>query len=589
MNMLFKFILPLVIWAMVCLLFRSKLSMPVFCCLHFIPSLSYSMLFMSTSERWWNIALCVAFLVVLYPLVLFIASKIQNDFKGHVISLSLIPNLIMSANGKNRGEKGNRLIGRVMPYNRYQLRWNGKMIEFGNIPAAGGLLIQGGTGSGKTYGILSMIRQNVVDGNSVIFAEFKGDPEVIEKLKNFVEPYGYDVYEVSSGHGDFNYDPLLRLNISGRVEAIMNMRKWSLDGADAHYRTGVQLLLQKTLGYFSSEWNSTHPDAMSQNGESFTVSYMLWLKKYSSSREEWDAYNTVLKLLELLITGSLQDVFCFKNGKTLRFDQIKNKKFLLVVSFPSSNKEQATSFSSLIFRDLLDELTVEAPQKTLFVYVDEFGTLDNPFIVKDMIEKGRSAKIALALSLQDVNQVVIQTNEAYLNSMLGTINTFIVYSGSTKVTAEKLAGVQIAEIEPVLMNLRKPLNGKKPTAIYISKYPSVNKMTNSEVFRFEPYIYWGEGKRKTLEAHAVRHRDDESQKLLDEQRESEWKKMMDGQLTEDELEAQKREKRFEHPLESVQGELPLSQPTNEDDDLQDAMDIDSSLSDLIFGPGMDKK
>ena len=314
---------------------------------------------------------------------------------------------------------------------------------------------------------------------------------MVNNLELYALKHGYEVFKLAGGKSNFNYDPLGNLNNSGRVEAIMNMRKWSLDGSDAHYKTSTQLLLQKTVDEFSKIYRRQEQESIEKvlMKPSFTCGYYQWMRRYAPAREESDAYTTITKLLELLITSSLSDMFLWKNGKTLDFDIIKNKKFLVIVSFISSNKELATSFSSLMFRNLLDECTNNAPAHNIFMYVDEFATLENPFIIKDTIEKGRSAKIATTLSMQDINQIVIQTNEAYLNSLLGTINTFIVYSGATRNTAEKLAGVQIADIEIVLMNLRKPIDGRKPTAIYISKYPALNKRITAEVFRFTPYIY----------------------------------------------------------------------------------------------------
>lgn len=507
--------------------------------------------------------------IVVWALMLFIHAKMQYNFRGHVLSWSLLFNRLTAQDKIYKSDKAARIVGRVMPYSTHQLQWNGKSIVLGEVASAGGLLIQGATGSGKTYGMLSMMRQNMEAGNSVIFAEFKGDPDVVDKLSNYALARGYEVYCVANGHGDFNYDPLKSLNHSGRVEAILNMRKWSLDGADAHYRTGVQLLLQRTLSEWSKQWTA--------NGSagSFTVGYMKWLKVYSPTRDEWDAYQTVLKLLELLITGSLQSVFCYQNGREMDFHELKHKKFLLLASFPSANREQATSFCSLMFRNLLDEMTSEPPKSNIFLYVDEFGSLDNPFIIKDLLEKGRSAKIATALSLQDINQIIIQTNEAYLNSILGTVNTFIVYSGATRVTAEKLAGVQIAEIEQVLMNLRKPINGHKPTAIYISKYPSVNRKTNSEVYRFEPFILNDDAGSKSKNYQPV------EQPVENVAMKKDLERLLAGELTEDE---QKQQMMKEQPLEvPINVEAAKMDKTEEKPVGGFDRDSISDLDSIIFG------
>ena len=436
-------------------------------------------------------ALQIAISLLIVGLFTFIQVKIKYDFTSKIISFTYIFNSLF----KPIKRSGDRIIGRVLPYNNYQLKYNGKYLTMNEITTAGATLISGSTGSGKTTGVISCVKQNIVDGKSVIFAEYKGDPAVVETLVEFAESYNFEIFKLSNNEANFNYDPLQNLNNVGRIEALMNMRKWSLDGSDAHYKTGFLLLLQKLIGDFSKKYN------LNAKPGSFTIEFLQYVKTYHPTRDEWDAYSTTSKLLELLLTSSLEPMFKSEYSKTLDFGVVKNKKFLVIISFISSNKELATSFSSLLFRDLLDECTVKAPMQNINLYIDEFGTLENPFIIKDILEKGRSGKIGTTLTLLDINQIVVQTSDAYLNSILGIINTFIVYNGATRVTAEKFAGVQLLDIESVLMNLRKPgVYKKSPTAIYISKYPTLNKKINSEVFRFEPYIYKG---RKQLGKIAI--------------------------------------------------------------------------------------
>lgn len=474
--------LPCIILIPICaltLVLSRHLSRAICACLVLLSSIILNIIFKPTNI--WMLVLSIVLSSAILYLYAFLQTKIKYDFTRKIISFTYIFNSIL----KPRRSNGDRIVGKVMPYSNYQLRYNGKLITMNEITSAGITLISGSTGSGKTTQVISFIKQNIVDGKSVIFSEYKGDPKVISEIVDFASNYGFKIFNLSSGKSNFNYDPLKNLNNVGRMEAIINMRKWSLDGSDAHYKLSVQIVLQKLLADFSHKYKDG----------SFTIQFFEYLKSYHPARDEWDAYSTISRLMELLLTSSLKPMFSYKNGQTLDFSKIKNERFILVVSFVSSNKELATSFSSLMFRDLLDECTVEAPDKNINLYIDEFGTLENPFIIKDVLEKGRSGKIATTLTLLDINQIVIKTNQAYLDSMLGIINTFIIYNGATRVTAEKFAGVQLLDIENVLMNLRKPINGKPPTAIYISKYPTLNKRINSEVFRFEPYNFKDKGSK----------------------------------------------------------------------------------------------
>lgn len=427
---------------------------------------------------WWNWSdvaigwkiLSILVAILSEALVILRIKKMIYDFTGKFMSISKWVNFLKVPAG------GDRVVGRIIPYNRSQIRYNGQCIASDSIATAGMTLISGSVGSGKTREMVSWMKQNIQNGDPVIFMEYKGDTDLVKELKSHALAHQYEVYTLSQEKADFNYDPLKNINNTGRVECIMNMRKWSLDGADAHYKMSVQLLLQRLVNSF----------VMPDNAENYTMEFYQYIKKYHWEADFREAYFTISKLLELLITSQLHDMFTFKHNKTLDFGGMKQRKWMVIASFASSNKDLATSFSSLMLKDLLDECTMHVPNGNIFLYMDEFGTLENSFIVKDVIEKGRSAKIAVTLALQDINQIIIKTNEAYLNSLLGTLNNFIIFSGATRNTAEKFAGVQLQEIEAVLMNLKKPIRGKKPTAIYISKYGMINKHTNTEVFKFEP-------------------------------------------------------------------------------------------------------
>lgn len=434
-----------------------------------------------TSDIVWTVLFSILSAILAACTVFVIFKFKKYDFNHFIVSFGGLFNLL-------NNKSNDKIIGKVFPYNKYQLKYNKANITMSDITAAGGTLISGSTGSGKTYGMIQLIKQDMLNGKSVVFCDYKGDPNTSLELKKFASNLGYKIFALEQEKSNFNYDPLKDINNSGRIEAIINMRKWSIDGADAHYRTSTQLLLQKLVGDYSHIWESKSSEEKLKTN--FTFSLYEYAKTYNPARDEWDAYSTVTKLMELLLTSSLSDMFHGNNKYDFNFTDLNqnHEKFLLIISFVSSNKELATSFSSLMFKDLLDQASVIPFNPNLMLYIDEFGTIENPFIIKDILEKGRSGKICTTLALQDINQIIIQTNEAYLNSILGTINTFIIYSGATRVTAEKFAGVQLLEIDDVLMSLRKPLNGKSPTAIYISKYPVLNNKTNSEVFRFTPFV-----------------------------------------------------------------------------------------------------
>ena len=441
------------------------------------------------------------FMMILMGVILFLSFiafvfrllTVEHDFRKEIKSFIGIFH-------KMCPEKKDIKIGEVSAYNPYQMKYQNKSIYLTDLISRGGTFVTGAAGSGKTWLLKSIINQAMKNEHFVMFSEFKGDKELVEELLDSGKHFGYKTFWISDEENSgFNYDPLAGLNRTGRVEAIINMRKWSLDGSDAHFRTGAQLLIQKCVTKYDTMWDGK---------SNYTFGLYQFIKTYNPAQSEWDAYATMSKLLELLITSAIGDLFKFDESRptlNLYEEGIFEEKIFILNSFSSQNKELATSYISLFYKDVLNAATLSGSKdKCIYAISDEFGTLENPMIAKDTLEKGRSVGLASILSMQDINQVVIQTNESYLDSLLGTINTFICLQGGTKQSVTKLAGVsELPGLDMLLMSLRKPLKRKPPTGIYISKYPGVTRGTSTEVFRFIPYMY-KTAKAETAKAEAAK-------------------------------------------------------------------------------------
>lgn len=399
------------------------------------------------------------------------------NYKKPFASISLLPNALKN-NSDLRSDSDKRFLGKILPYNKYQIKHNMRLIGQDDAITRGHTIITGSTGSGKTYAMKSYVEQDVKNGHSVCYFCFKGDYETVEDLRDIANKYNVRFYEMSAFDINFNYDPLKNLNKAGKVEALMNMRKWSIDGSDAHYRTSLQVLLQKLVNEF---------DEIYDGKSNYLISFYNFVLKYKYPSSSYDAYTTLIKLIEIILTSNIRSSFYNEHNADFSFDL--NEQYLVVFSFISSNKELGNSIASFVFKDIIDTGTNNSFYPTMDLYVDETGSLENAFLIKDILEKGRSCGIAVTFGLQDINQIEINTNAAYLRSLLGTINNFLIFNGATKETAQKMADVQIAEIDKILMTLKKPYRGEKPTAMYISKYPTVEKDKPIDVFRVYPFIY----------------------------------------------------------------------------------------------------
>lgn len=403
--------------------------------------------------------------------------------------------------------KDGKIIGKIVPIHEDEIKYNGLYVTQKNIYANGGTLITGATGSGKTETWLSFLKQDLLNGKSVQCFDYKGDPNTVKKLQDFCEKHHIKFVNVINYNEtgiktqELRYDPLENLNQSSKVEALLNMRKWSSNGNDAHYRTSTQALLQSSIAKFEQENPDLSEDNINQDTgtpKNYTIRYAQFLINYKEKYEEKDAKSTIVKMLQIILTHKGLSSIFFRSVNDPTDTQIftmkdmNKEQICMVWSFNSAMKELAESMSSMIFRDLLFQGTITPYAKNgVALYVDEFGSLQNSTVIKDILEKGRSAKISSVVAMQDINQLIDSGSEAYANSILGTVNTFIVHNGVTENTA-KIMSLGLVDSKDLLKS-RKPLFKKDgtvipPTAYYITRYPEISKK-NYDNFMITPYIF----------------------------------------------------------------------------------------------------
>lgn len=332
----------------------------------------------------------------------------------------------------------------------------------------------------NTTSLLSIIKQTLKQDKPVVFFDYKGETDILDDLEAYATKLGVPYYEFSSRRCDISYDPLINLNETGRVEALMNTRRWDASGADEHYKTSTQLAIQNVVRGYDKE--------RAETGD--TRNYIIGLRDfayiYKPGPNERDGVSTLAKQLDILLTSRAQLLFN-NEGEEFSFENM-NGPCIVCFSFVSANKQLANSLSSFIFQDILDRGTRKRYEPKLLLCIDEFGTLESSTLIKDIVEKGRSGGCQTIFSILDINQISMSAGEHFVNAILGTINSFVIHAGATQQTADLLAGVQKYSNKGYsIMDLRKPYKGRPPTALFISKYPLLNKKGNQEMYRIIPY------------------------------------------------------------------------------------------------------
>lgn len=433
--------------------------------------------------------LSVILISILYIVDLVLCLKSILIYYGNyqIFSLSFIINLI-----NNNKLKDKKILGSIIPFSPNTIKDGGKYIPFEEINSVGGTIVTGSTGSGKSYLIRQLIEQDMIKGKPIVYFDFKGEDKTYNDLKKIANKHGYDLYGNKYEEDMYFFDPLYCLSQNGRIEAILNARKWDVSAADAHYKLNTHSLIQKYVKEFDKILKKKENEGFEFDKYNFAYTKNLYLfitknKPDMSNRDVANAYKTIVTLLELILMSDLGNTFNSKNDREFSFSE-KNEygdKYLLIISIPSDSKELVNSFSSFYLKAILSTGGIGSGfNPNLMLYIDEAAS-GNPYNYKDVLEKGRSFGINTILIMQDIYQMEIETNVAFTNSILGTVVNYFIFSGCTKDAAERIAGVQIKEITSALQNLSRP---PKVTALFITKQPVIDKSKVSEVYKFRPYI-----------------------------------------------------------------------------------------------------
>jgi len=363
------------------------------------------------------------------------------DYSKEIYSISRILNTFKKSNGV--------LLGYIRPFDRDTIKHNNRKLCINQTILSGGTMTSGANGSGKSTTIKAEMFQAIDNHQPVVFFDFKGEEEILDEIESVCNNKDVDYYEFSARKCSFSYDPFKYLNDTGKIEALMNTKRWSTTGEDEHYKTSMKLVTQSLVNGYE------------HTSGSFIHGLYKYAVEYKPTLAEKDGYQTILKMLEILMTSRANEMFTL-DREEINFRRGTNEKF----------------------------------DPRLLLCLDEFGTLENSLIIKDILEKGRSCGIQPIVSTLDLNQIALSTSMIYVNALLGIVNNFIIHAGATKETAALFSGTQRDNIIDEIMNLRKPYRGKPPTAIFISKYPIIDKHRSQEYFKFIPYNYKVNRKRE---------------------------------------------------------------------------------------------
>lgn len=358
----------------------------------------------------------------------------------------------------------------------------------------------GQTGAGKTYTMLQLMRNDIEAGNPLFAIDFKKGTEYPYYLAKWAKEHGRQFYHFTAGKpGTYNnpycdnqasYDPLATGTATSKADMMLNLRQW--DGASEVYKKRTKDILEsifyllenvnkeKTKQYIN--WNEgglsqfvsalqlknlyalieqfkidvsnkEHSGEYVSSGDKRRLSALLGLYEELNSPQGkglLEQINGLVSNCRTLIMSSYGDWLA--KGETpyhINLFEFATSDEAPVVLF-SFNPQEESDFAKYMGSIILSDLSRTSAYKNakgnkdlVGVYLDEFQILD-PATVADLLEKARSSKMYILLSLQSIEQIVkssASNGTAVRDSIIDTIQNFIIHKGSGQNTAEELAKI----------------------------------------------------------------------------------------------------------------------------------------------------
>ncbi|MGM0241201.1 type IV secretory system conjugative DNA transfer family protein [Enterococcus sp. AZ103] len=123
-------------------------------------------------------------------------------------------------------------------------------------------LVQGTTGTGKTYMLYNLMEAGLKEGLGALFVDGKGDPKTVREIKKLTEKYGKKLYVFSDKASDspdghlWNYNPVMYGKPTAITDRLMAVMDWS----ESFYENESKNMLQQIILFLQEyiEIEKTH-------------------------------------------------------------------------------------------------------------------------------------------------------------------------------------------------------------------------------------------------------------------------------------------------------------------------------------------
>lgn len=361
-------------------------------------------------------------------------------------------------------------------------------------------LVQGTTGSGKTYLMYNILEGCLKIGLPSVFIDGKGDPKTEEEIKKLAKAYGKNIY-VFSDRSDTKYNPLKNGKPTAIKDRLMATMDWSEQFYEKEAGNTLQMIITMLADYglpinlknihkflslkeifkFLSlkEKQHTVEDIKIAEGENynyevkegtetinaevvegkhekyiqffFKVSALLTLESADNIEKQFREKTKLIKglntQLEMILYSDLGELFSGDEGtgKNLDLKRIIERGDIALFSFNSNDYgDFIESLGRIVIADLAHLVTTlynekDEKYKGIIGFFDEFGSYGTSKII-DILAKARSANFGAVLGVQSLFDLNAKT-EDMTERVIDNVNMFLFGRSNSPESAEKVANV----------------------------------------------------------------------------------------------------------------------------------------------------
>lgn len=315
--------------------------------------------------------------------------------------------------------------------------------------------VVGATGTGKTQSVLlPMLRSDILAGRTVVFIDGKGDRETRSALYRLAESCGrgqdFRFFDLRRPTASCTYSPLLSGTANEQTDKIMDALRWD----NEYFRSQSQAVLLRTLRALKAAGEPYTIDdlsaALSDPRAFRTLAQLVPERQWASELEpivsRWKEYQFETAGLRAQLDSLLMTDFgeLLKASRpTLDLAEAYRARSIVYFALPVAKYRQtAPLLAKLIIGDLNSVAGMvqdgQLVREIASVVVDEFAAFAIPTFI-DLLNKGRSAGMAITVSHQSMRGDLASAGEGYIGQVADNTNIKICLRQSED--AEYVAGL----------------------------------------------------------------------------------------------------------------------------------------------------